>query len=44
MITETKQSPKKPGLRDAVCLTDSFVFTLGHCLNVEAMRYDLTGL
>ena len=23
----------KPGLHEAVCLTESFVFTLGHCVN-----------
>ena len=29
----------KPGLHDAICLTDSFVFTQGHCLNWKTMRY-----
>ena len=23
----------KPGLHEAICLTDSFVFTPGHCVN-----------
>ena len=23
----------KPGLHDAICLTDSFLFTQGHCVN-----------
>ena len=25
-----------------MCLTDFFVFTLGHCVNFRTMRYELT--
>ena len=32
----------KLGLHDAICRTDSFVFTLGHCVNFKAMRYEST--
>ena len=30
----------KPDLHEAICLTDSFVFTPGHCVNFYAMRYE----
>ena len=28
-------------LHDAICLTDSFVFTLGHCVDFKATRFEL---
>ena len=30
-IVANKSHHVKLGLHDAICLTDSFVFTLGHC-------------
>ena len=32
----------KPGLHDAICLTDTFALMAGHCVNFKAMRYELT--
>ena len=29
-----------PWLQDAICLTDSFEFTLGDCVNFKVMRYE----
>ena len=28
------------GLHDAIYLTNSFVYTLGHCVDFQAMRYE----
>ena len=39
-IVATELHRKKLGLHDAICLTDSFVFTLGHCVNFYVMRYE----
>ena len=41
--THSKESGKArvtQGLHDASCLTDSFVFTPGHCVSFQAMRYE----
>ena len=35
---------KKPGLHDAICLTDFFVFTFDHCVNFKAIRYESISL
>ena len=43
-IVADKSHSVKPGLHDAICLTDSFVFTLTHCVNSKAMRYESTSL
>ena len=32
----------KPGLHNAICLTDYFVFALGDSVNFKAMRYEST--
>ena len=32
------------GLNDAICLTDSFVFTPCHFLYLKGMRYESAGL
>ena len=34
----------KIGLQDAISVTDSFVFTPAHCLNLKVMRYGLASL
>ena len=34
----------KVGLHYAICLTNSFVFGRGDCVNFKAMRYESTGL
>ena len=34
----------KTGLHDTICLTDSFVFMLGHCVNFKAIRYESTSV
>ena len=31
-------------LHDAICLADSFVITLGHCVNFKVIRYERTSL
>ena len=36
--------PWKLRLHDAICLTDSFVFTQVHCVNFKAIRYESTNL
>ena len=39
-VVANKSYRVKPGLHDAICLTDFFVFTLGHCMNFKALRYE----
>ena len=34
----------KLGFHNAICLTNSFVFTLGDCVKFKAARYDGTSL
>ena len=34
----------KLGLHDKICLTNSFVFTPGHCMNFKEMRYESESL
>ena len=35
-------SSEKLGLHYVICMTDSFVLTLGHCVNFKAMRNEST--
>ena len=42
-IVTNKSHHVKLGLHGAICLTDSVVFTLGHCVDFKATRYELTG-
>ena len=34
--------PLKARVADAICLTNYFVFTLGHCVNFKAVIYEST--
>ena len=41
-IVDEKPHRIELGLLDAICLSDSFVFMLGHFVNFKAMTYDST--
>ena len=43
-IVADKSYRIKLGLHDAICLMDSFVFTLDHCVNFKAMGYESASL
>ena len=44
LLADEKVLNQLVGLDSAICPTNSFVFTLGHCMNSKAMRYESKSL
>ena len=39
-VSTISQIKVRLGLNNAICLTDSFVFMPGHCMNLKVIRYE----